>query len=780
MDDLYNNLDIGSKGIKCGHININGLANKIHEVRTLLEKTKFDILAITETHLSEDVDDTEISVIGYDILRQDRKNQSNSWGGCAIYYKLHMGLYELPRDKNIEQTESIWAEVTVRSQKLLIACVYRHPKQKNFLKYFSPILEKFATRTNIILLGDFNIDLKKEFSLKNDFIRLISRFNLTNLIKQYTRITENSKSLIDLAITANESKVLKSGSYAAAISDHNLVYITYNLFIDKSRPVLKTVRNYKNVDNISLQNDLETAPWHLISLFDDVDDSLWFWENLLTSIIKDHVKERKVKINSQTQPWMTGNIRKEMNHRHKLLKRAQKTTKGSPEWKAYKNARNTCANIIKSAKAKYWRNEFGKVNSTRAFWSTVKSFKGKSTCSVVGPLLDQEGNLITDNKCKAEQMNKFFANVGKNLATDLHQEHNNVLKDPNESIFRVTPTLSKINLDYDLFQKSFKATVKPNKACGKDSLSATDLYLNQNVSTNGLYRVFEKSVATGKFPSSWKVAKVCSIYKNGCKRDCSNYRPISLLSIPSKVVEHFVCSQIKDHLISHNIQSEHQWGFRQNRSTEDLLLYLTETWRSALDNNKVIGILFSDFKKAFDSLSHEVLFKKLAAAGISGDFYDYLVSYLSDRYQYSVVNGEESETLHVEFGVPQGSILGPTCFTTNIDDMPQETDCNMELFADDPTAFKIGDSVDQVLGDLQISVNNIRSYAIKNYLTIHPDKCKILVLSRQPFMGPLPAVKLNDKAIKIDSESKCLGVTVDHQLSWEPHVKKVCKSSMQN
>ena len=103
------------------------------------------------------------------------------------------------------------------------------------------------------------------------------------------------------------------------------------------------------------------------------------------------------------------------------------------------------------------------------------------------------------------------------------------------------------------------------------------------------------------------MAKVAAVFKKGSKSECTNYQPISLLSVPSKVIEHLLCSQLKSHLLEHNLQNEHQWGFRPKRSTEDALLYMTEKWRKAIDSGKVVGILFIDFKKAFDSVSHQIL-----------------------------------------------------------------------------------------------------------------------------------------------------------------------------
>ena len=284
----------------------------------------------------------------------------------------------------------------------------------------------------------------------------------------------------------------------------------------------------------------------------------------------------------------------------------------------------------------------------------------------------------------------------------------------------------------------------------------------------------QHGLSTLKFPTDWKKAKVTAIYKmKGSKSNCSNYRPIPLLSIPSKIVENLVCSQLKSHLYEHNLQSEHQWGFRPARSTEDALLYMTEKWRKNVDDGQVVGVLFVDFQKAFDSVSHKVLLKKLAACGVTGNFLEYIQNYLSNRIQFTVVNGSHSSEANVEFGVPQGSLIGPPSFSVNVNDMADNIDCDLDQFADDSTIHCASDSVDEVLNNLQRNVIKLQTYAVNNSMTIHPEKCEIVIISRNRFTGPLPKVVINGKAIEIKESSKCLGLTIDQNLTWEAHAKNI-------
>ena len=203
---------------------------------------------------------------------------------------------------------------------------------------------------------------------------------------------------------------------------------------------------------------------------------------------------------------------------------------------------------------------------------------------------------------------------------------------------------------------------------------------------------------------------------------------------------------------------------------------MTEKWQKSLDEGKCVAVLFVDLKKAFDSISHSVLRKKLAAHGLSGNALSYLQDYLSHRNQFTIVNGSSSSDAKVEYGVPQGSILGPTCFTMNISDMPTSIDSDSEMFADDQTAFEIDHSLDSALTRLQSSIRQIQSYTTSNSLTIHPEKCEIVIITRSPFIGPLPDMSINGISIKYVESAKCLGLTIDNRLTWRNHIKKTCQA----
>jgi len=315
-------------------------------------------------------------------------------------------------------------------------------------------------------------------------------------------------------------------------------------------------------------------------------------------------------------------------------------------------------NLLQKAESEHWRNRFSESRNSKEFWKTVKDCTNKAKKSpLVRTLKDNNSNIeISNDIDKADFINSYFTSIRE----DLSQKHS--IRDDFEMlnhIYLIPPTIQSMEINISQVVKDLE-NVKA-KASGPDGISSRALSLIKSSGADGLFTVFHRSSCLNQFPDIWKQAKITPVHKKGSFSEVSNYRPISLLSIPGKLLENQICSIIDTHLQDCGLLSEHQWGFRKGLSSEDLLLTMTEKWKLAMDKGLTVGAIFIDFQKAFDTVSHEILSLKLNAVGISGPLPLWIMNYLSNRYQYTEVNNQRFALLPIKFGVPQGPYLVQDC-----------------------------------------------------------------------------------------------------------------------
>ena len=568
VTDQYHDLInlTNQRGLKIGHINVNGLKQKLSEISLLLNTVKLDLLAISETHLTSSVSNNQINIDGYNMVRSDRCDGRRG-GGTLIYYHERLTVFQMNFKIDIDCS---WLDILIKNQRVLAGCMYRPPNKNNFLPLFEKFLDTITIkRKNLVIVGDFNYNIS-DFQQPNTvkFKNVIFTHNLTNLISQPTRITERTLSTIDLILTISNPtgpKVILSGTHDTGISDHHLIYDVLDLQTPKRKSKIVTVNKIEDKD--SLINDFTLVPWHILEIFDDIDDVTHHWHYLFSDILKDHVKTLKLKKRDQNKPWIDRILRKELNQRYKMLCKAKRTN--NPDtWRDYKTQRNKCKRLLMKAESTYWKDQFETTNSPKTFWKTVNSYQGKTIQSNNGTIVKNNIECITDAD-KANTLNIHFAKIG----SELHTEN---LIDDNSQIYRVTPIAPNLKLDYRQFEKAFNH-IKVGKANGQDNIKSD--YLREiGPENSGLYNVIKRSIQQGKFPTQWKVGKASCLHKKGSKQDPNNYRHITLLSIPSKVLEKMIFIQLSDHFAAHNILCDNQWGFRTGRSTESIILKMTEQW----------------------------------------------------------------------------------------------------------------------------------------------------------------------------------------------------------
>ena len=200
--------------------------------------------------------------------------------------------------------------------------------------------------------------------------------------------------------------------------------------------------------------------------------------------------------------------------------------------------------------------------------------------------------------------------------------------------------------------------------------------------------LFNKSLSEGILPSEWKLANVTCSFKSGDKTKSSNYRPISITSILCRLLESIIKNEVMEHCKDRDIFTDSQYGFREKRGCILQLLTVFDTWSQYIDSDIPVDTIFLDFRKAFDSVPHKGLLLKLERLGVSGNVLKWISSFLSNRSQRVVINGQSSEWTDISSGVPQGSVLGPLLFILYVNDLLNEVKSYCKLFADDAKLYK--------------------------------------------------------------------------------------------
>ena len=327
--------------------------------------------------------------------------------------------------------------------------------------------------------------------------------------------------------------------------------------------------------------------------------------------------------------------------------------------------------------------------------------------------------------------------------------------------------------------------LKPKASSGADFISNKLLKIIAPIIITPLHYLINLSLETGFVPREFKIAKVIPVFKSGDCHDYNNYRPISLLSAFSKLVEKVVARQLLGFINTHEILYKHQYGFRPNHSTSQPVLHLTEQIYKALNQNpsgKTITI-FIDLKKAFDTVDHTILLEKMKTYGVRNNANLWFQNYLKDREQFVSINGVESEKIKIVCGVPQGSVLGPLLFLLFINDLPRATEFLTLLFADD-TTFQISNINTETLYEkANFELEKASVWFKANKLTLNVKKTKFMLFTEKNLQTDVNTlqIKIGDRIVEQvgtnckEKYFKFVGHVLDDKLSWEGHVEHLCK-----
>jgi len=608
--------------LNCMYCNTRSIMNnnKREEIEYYLQANNIDILGITESWTHTQIKNEEIQFVGYQLFRKDRVNKEKvRGGGVLLYIKDNLKATLIEEVNSLGET--CWVKLQDRENKTLcIGVCYRSPDcSRKEWEDISKEIKKY-TRTPTLLMGDFNYrDINWETGesgrLGEEFLDLVNDCFLFQHVNCPTR----ERNILDLVLSTEVNMVEDlEVREPVSNSDHNQILWKLNWKTVIESPEQKQY-DYNKGDYKGLLKKLGKENWENLLANKNVEE---MWAIVLKLIIdgRDEYIPEKIKTKRKYPPWMKYKLRKLLKKRYHLWKKFTNEPDYTKHIK-YKKMRDTIRTEIKAAKKEFEEKLANNIKEDpKSFYHYVRT--KQRTKVKVGPLNDDKGGLITEDEEMCELLNTYFGSVFTVEDTSNLPE---VTSRTNEKLNNIEITEEKVRNGLN--------KIKRNKSAGDDGVTSSFLKAIASEIVKPLTLIFQESLRSGTIPSDWKNANVTAIHKQGSYKKPQNYRPISLTSQISKLMERLIKDEMIRHLETNKLLNESQHGFRSNKSCLTNLLDFMEEVSESIDQGKPVDVLYLDFQKAFDKVPHGRLIAKLKSHGIDGEVVRWVEEWLRNRKQ---------------------------------------------------------------------------------------------------------------------------------------------------
>jgi len=770
-----------SQELSIMHHNVRSLPSHSEEFVLYLKSMvyPFKIIGLSETWLKPSNHEL-YNFDGYHSLHKTRINRNG--GGVSLLVDNSVKYVERNDFACLieDVAESVFIEIdkTVfkTEKKLIIGEIYKPPNSciESFTLKVECLLKKLDEENALCyLMGDFNINLinAEKHSATNDFLDSMFSFGYVPLINRPTRVTEYTATLIDHIYT-NAIDTLDPGRYLngivyCEISDHFPVF-----HICKSLTKLKSgktivYRQQVNERNLSrMKQEVEKINWDDVYNEVDANNGYDTFIDKFDKLYKKCIPVKKCVMKAHVKPWITECILNSVKRKNKLyymyIKHPCPAT--AARYKAYRNKLN---HVLRVSQRKYIHDRLSQYNcDMKRSWKIINNvIDSKSRFGSLPDSVWCDEGIISDPVKIASHFNEYFTNIGPKLANSLSKTNVN----PVDYIRYQGVAPISISLVENVELLKVLEELKDTSP-GHDGFQAKVLRYVKSEITKPLGHILNLSLRQGIFPDKLKHAIVSPIYKSGERTKVENYRPVSVLSVFSKVYERVMYNRLLPYLEINKILYKHQYGFRPGFSTDQALVHVVDNILQALDKKEHLVGVYMDLAKAFDTINHKILLSKLSQYGIQDVGLLWLRSYLTNRYQQVKYNGVLSEERKIVCGVPQGSLLGPLLFILYINDIHNCCeDLTLILFADDTNAFIKGSDINVTIDSLNANLAKIAEWFDANQLSLNIKKTHYMIFSNKSVLTS-KVVQIKGTKLEQVSSTKFLGVFIDHKLTWKEHI----------
>lgn len=759
---IRNQLNSFKSGLKLVHVNAQSLRVESHlvEFRRLFDDGTSDVVAVSESWLKPFVEDSDVELEGYKLLRCDRVDRDG--GGVALYVKKNITASIVSSsDGTSGSPEFIFCSLGKGKNKILVVVVYRPPKIAFGSAFEETLLSIAPEFKHVVVTGDFNSDLTSSSFDSQHVKSLIDEAGLSILPFNPTHHTSTSSTWLDLIAVSDLDCAKKFGQIpVSGLSKHDLVYVAIKVDVPRVKNRQVTTRDFRSFDFEKFSKDLRAAKWDLMYSSNSADEKVSIFNRLFLQVVDLHAPIRTFKPRKLPAPWLSEEIKTFQRERDIAYRNFRKNKSAENQTK-YKALRNAVNQKIRNAKLKWVSNKFKDKLPSSEFWSNVRNIgfhKSKNSDPITIDINELNKSFVGDPKSDPVLLQR----TAKSYVNSSPLEGNDWFKFSKATLDEVKNALLSINQD----------------SKGIDQIPVKLLKLNIDAILPHIRHIFNHSLMTNTFPSMWKSAMVRPIpkIKNPCV--AKDYRPISLLCSMSKALEKIVHTQLTKHLTENNLMDPFQSGFRKNFSTTSALLKVTDDIRFAMDQKKLTFLILFDFSKAFDMVDHKILLAKLRGLKISQSVREWFSSYLLSRQQMVVdSDGNTSLWLLCALGVPQGSVLGPLLFSIYISGIGNLFgSCKYIVYADDLQIYFSSPvrELEEAVRLVQLDIDALCHWADEHGLVLNATKTKVLLIG-YPRLQTLiesmatPKFKLSGVFLEYSNSARNLGLFFNKTLTWTDH-----------
>jgi hypothetical protein len=753
-------------------------------------------VSVCESWLKPHISDAQVNIPNYQIVRQDRMNRSR--GGVILY--VHNSL----PTSNVRTFDDGTCEAVmcyIKSINTIVTSIYRPPDTsvssfENLLKFIQETITEIANNNHcdLILMGDFNLpsmhwqqsDPSAEPHTPSISETKLSQFMEDNLLSQYIDKPTRQKNILDLFITNNPNIVLKSDISDTSLSDHKIIKVTttYNLkAAPKSKPKIPqhTFRslNLQKADYNEINSHLKSINWDELQEMCSPDE---FPELLRLTVLQVCAlySPNKSDQSNKMNPFMRNrNILR--RRKRKVKSQISAISVKNPNSRKLEKLRSELYDINQNIKDSIFNQRKEKeskavkniIKNPRFFYSYAK--QNNKLRSTVGPLLNEEGDLIHHPKTMADILQKQYSSVFSDPLS-AKKKKPKICKN-----CKINSTLENFDFTTEDIVKAINE-INEGSACGDEDIPAMILKKCKEVLSYPIFLLWKQSLNSGYVPKVYKNQIITPVHKKESKAEAANYRPISLTSHIIKIFERLIRNHIVNHLEKNHLICKNQHGFRKHRSCLTQLLSHIDIILQNFQNNMDTDVIYLDYAKAFDKVDHQILLQKLHAYGIRGKMLMWLNSYLSNRWQTVVINGEHSQSAKVISGVPQGTVLGPVLFILFLNDLEACIQHSIiSSFADD-TRLKKAINVTSDTRLLQKDLDHSIQWSDESNMKLHQNKFELVshatdnskLLKELPFFKEFSEYSTDDGSVISPINSvRDLGITITSDVSWSPHISTI-------